>query len=84
MTLSPAPPASPYEEPLATPIESNSSKNSTQGAAPLALSNISHTLASDSPNHIVKSSGPFTEMKLEEHSLAIALAINVFPHPGGP
>ncbi len=29
-----------------------------------ALSKSSRTLASDSPNHIVSSSGPFTEMKL--------------------
>ena len=26
----------------------------------------------------------FTDIKLALHSLAIALASNVFPHPGGP
>jgi hypothetical protein len=46
MTLSPAPPASPCEDPLATAIESNSSKNKTQGEAALALSKTSRTLAS--------------------------------------
>jgi len=53
MTLSPAPPASPWLPPLATAIESNSSKNRTQGAAALALSKTSRTLASLYPNHIV-------------------------------
>lgn len=50
---------------------------------PLALSKISRTLASDSPNHMVSSSGPLTEMKLAWHSLAIALASSVLPQPGG-
>jgi len=95
MTLSPAPPASPPPELLAAPTESSSSKNSTQGADDLkyyywmlliylALSNISLTLASDSPNHIVNNSGPLIEIKLAEHSLATAFANNVLPHPGGP
>ena len=50
MTLSPAPPASPMDEPRDVPMESSSSKKSTQGAAARALSNTSRTLASDSPN----------------------------------
>ncbi len=66
-------------DPLATPILSNSSKNKTQGADALALSNISLTLASLSPNHIVRSSGPLIEMKFAEHSFATALASNVLP-----
>jgi hypothetical protein len=45
ITLSPAPPASPWDEPLDTAIESNSSKNKTQGEAALALSKTSLTLA---------------------------------------
>jgi hypothetical protein len=45
ITLSPAPPASPELPPLETAIESNSSKNKTQGAADLALSKTSLTLA---------------------------------------
>jgi len=65
-------------------MESNSSKNKTQGLAYLALSNISLTFPSDSPNHIVNNSGPLTEIKLAEHSLATALANSVLPHPGGP
>jgi hypothetical protein len=84
ITLSPAPPASPAEEPLETAIESSSSKNKTHGLAYRALSNISLTLLSLSPNHIVNNSGPLILMKLAEHSLATALANKVLPHPGGP
>mmetsp|Transcript_176846 Transcript_176846/g.430218 ORF Transcript_176846/g.430218 Transcript_176846/m.430218 type:complete len:227 (-) Transcript_176846:1607-2287(-) len=84
MTRSPAPPASPREDPRAFAIESSSSKKSTHGAAPRALSNTSRTLPSDSPNHIVSSSGPLMEMKLAWHSLATAFANSVLPHPGGP
>mmetsp|Transcript_26322 Transcript_26322/g.80952 ORF Transcript_26322/g.80952 Transcript_26322/m.80952 type:complete len:205 (-) Transcript_26322:50-664(-) len=65
-------------------MESISSKNNTHGAAARALSKSDRTLASDWPNHIVKSSGPFTEMKLAPHSFATAFAISVFPQPGGP
>lgn len=50
-----------------------------QGAALRALSNTSRTFASDSPNHMVSSSGPLIEMKLAEDSLAMALARRVFP-----
>ena len=50
----------------------------------LALSNTSRTLASDSPNHMVSSSGPLMEMKFAWHSLAMALASRVLPQPGGP
>mmetsp|Transcript_37639 Transcript_37639/g.73535 ORF Transcript_37639/g.73535 Transcript_37639/m.73535 type:complete len:243 (+) Transcript_37639:349-1077(+) len=84
ITRSPAPPASPPELPRARAIESSSSKKSTQGADCLALSKISLTLLSDSPNHMVSSSGPLIEMKLDWHSLAIAFASSVLPHPGGP
>lgn len=84
MTRSPAPPASPRLEPLDLAIESSSSKKRIQGAAVLALSNTSRTLASDSPNHIVRSSGPLTEMKFATLSLAMAFAMRVLPHPGGP
>ena len=58
MTRSAAPPASPPPPPRALAIESNSSKNKTQGAAARALSNTSRTFASDSPNHMVSNSGP--------------------------
>mmetsp|Transcript_3130 Transcript_3130/g.10938 ORF Transcript_3130/g.10938 Transcript_3130/m.10938 type:complete len:201 (-) Transcript_3130:1479-2081(-) len=84
ITRSPAPPASPPPPPRDLAIESSSSKNSTQGAACLALSKTSRTFASDSPNHMVSSSGPLTEMKLAPQQLATALAMSVLPHPGGP
>ena len=45
ITRSPAPPASPWDPPLDTAIESSSSKKSTQGEAALALSNTSRTFA---------------------------------------
>eukprot|EP00732_Lithocolla_globosa_P002952 Lithocolla_globosa_v1_NODE_2130_length_2151_cov_211.295802.p3 type:complete len:104 gc:universal NODE_2130_length_2151_cov_211.295802:1416-1105(-) len=83
-TRSAAPPASPLEPPRALAMESNSSKNSTQGDALRALSNTSRTFASASPNHIVKSSGPLMEMKFAWHSFAIAFANIVLPQPGGP
>merc|ERR1712241_1184965 len=54
------------------------------GDALRALSKTSRTLASDSPNHIVNSSGHLMLIKLAAHSEAIALANNVLPHPGGP
>src|ERR1700733_11230985 len=38
--------------------ESNLLKNMTQGAAPWVLLKTSRTFASDSPNHIARSSGP--------------------------
>uniref|UniRef100_A0A6B0ULM7 Putative secreted protein n=1 Tax=Ixodes ricinus TaxID=34613 RepID=A0A6B0ULM7_IXORI len=84
ITRSAAPPASPTLPPRALAMESSSSKKSTQGAAALALSKTSRTLASDSPNHMVSSSGPLMEMKLAWHSLAMALASRVLPQPGGP
>ena len=83
MTRSPA--SEPPELPdLALAIESISSKNRMHGAAARALSNKLRTFASDSPNHIVNNSGPFTEMKFAPHSLATALAMRVLPQPGGP
>ena len=80
-TLSAAPPASPADDPLWFAILSSSSKNRTHGADCLALSNISRTLASLSPNHMVSSSGPLMLMKFAWHSLAIAFASSVLPHP---
>mmetsp|Transcript_4150 Transcript_4150/g.16097 ORF Transcript_4150/g.16097 Transcript_4150/m.16097 type:complete len:276 (+) Transcript_4150:859-1686(+) len=75
----PAPP-----EPRAFAIESISSKNRMHGAAERALSKRSRTFASDSPNHMVSSSGPLMLMKFAPHSLAMALARRVLPQPGGP
>lgn len=34
--------------------------------------------------YILSNSGPFTEKKLREHSVATALARRVLPVPGGP
>ena len=33
---------------------------------------------------MLSNSGPFTDKKFTLHSVATALANNVFPHPGGP
>ncbi|KAH3679974.1 hypothetical protein WICMUC_000717 [Wickerhamomyces mucosus] len=41
-------------------------------------------LDSDSPKYILNNSGPLTEMKLAETSVATALANKVLPVPGGP
>ncbi|CCF45191.1 cell division control protein 48 [Colletotrichum higginsianum] len=83
-TRSEAPPASPMDPPRALAMESNSSRKTIQGAAARALSKMSRMLLSDSPNHMLRSSGPLTEMKLAAHSLATALANIVLPVPGGP
>mmetsp|Transcript_25338 Transcript_25338/g.34818 ORF Transcript_25338/g.34818 Transcript_25338/m.34818 type:complete len:211 (+) Transcript_25338:580-1212(+) len=84
MTRSPASLAPPPPLPRALAMESISSKKRMQGAAARALSKSSRTFASDSPNHIVRSSGPLIDMKLAPHSLAMACASKVLPHPGGP
>lgn len=44
----------------------------------------SRTLASLCPIYMLSSSGPFIDKKLYLHSVATALANNVFPVPGGP
>mmetsp|Transcript_23621 Transcript_23621/g.57338 ORF Transcript_23621/g.57338 Transcript_23621/m.57338 type:complete len:299 (-) Transcript_23621:1300-2196(-) len=79
-------PASPLEPPppRGLAIESISSKKRMQGAAPRALAKRSRTLLSDSPIHMLRSSGPLTEMKFVLASFAMALAIRVLPHPEGP
>ena len=85
MTRSMAPPPDdPPPPPRLTAMESSSSKKSTHGEAVRARSKTLRTLASDSPKYALSSSGPFTEMKLDLHSFATALAMSVFPHPGGP
>jgi hypothetical protein len=50
----------------------------------ITLANRLRTLLSDSPIHMLSSSGPLTEMKLVFASFAIALAISVLPQPEGP
>mmetsp|Transcript_179716 Transcript_179716/g.437287 ORF Transcript_179716/g.437287 Transcript_179716/m.437287 type:complete len:300 (+) Transcript_179716:311-1210(+) len=84
-TRSPAPPAEEAPCPPRCPaIESSSSKKRMHGADWRAFSNTSRTFSSASPNHLLSNCGPLTEMKLAEHSFAIAFASNVLPHPGGP
>mmetsp|Transcript_45859 Transcript_45859/g.114023 ORF Transcript_45859/g.114023 Transcript_45859/m.114023 type:complete len:246 (+) Transcript_45859:2383-3120(+) len=70
--------------PLRRPKASISSKKITAGALALAILNSSRTLASDWPNHLLSSSGPFTDRKLAPLSRATALASSVLPQPGGP
>ena len=77
------PPESPWL-PLLGATESNSSKKMTHGLASLAFSKTLLTLASDSPMYMFNNSGPFTEKKLREKLVAMALASNVLPVPGGP
>lgn len=55
-----------------------------QGDDNLARSNTFRTAYSLYPTYLVNSYGPFTVMKFALASLAIALAIIVLPHPGGP
>src|ERR1051325_3543036 len=56
--------------PLVGAIESISSKNTTHGAACLALLNISRIPLSDSPTHLLSNSGPLTLIKLASDSVA--------------
>ena len=65
-------------------IASISSKKMMQGAAVLALRNVSRTVRSDSPTHLLRNSGPRTEMKFASASVATAFARRVLPVPGGP
>ena len=65
-------------------IASISSKKMMQGAAVFALRNVSRTVRSDSPTHLLRNSGPRTEMKFASASVATAFARRVLPVPGGP
>ena len=64
--------------------ESISSRNITAGAAIRALRKTSRMAFSDSPTHLLNTSGPFMDMKLASLSVATARASNVLPQPGGP
>jgi len=70
--------------PLSGAMESISSMKITQGDACLAFLNVSLTAFSDSPTHLLRNSGPLTEMKFASDSVATAFAKRVFPVPGGP
>ncbi len=75
-------------EPSSTPrmgaMASSSSMNMIDGAHCRAFLNISLIAFSDSPTHLENNWGPLMLMKFAADSLAIALAMRVFPVPGGP
>uniref|UniRef100_A0A147BMQ2 Putative conserved secreted protein n=1 Tax=Ixodes ricinus TaxID=34613 RepID=A0A147BMQ2_IXORI len=70
--------------PLCAAKASISSKKIMQGAAVLALRKSSRTARSESPTHLLNSSGPLMAMKLSPLSVASALATMVLEQPGGP
>jgi hypothetical protein len=65
-------------------IASISSKKITVGAHNRAFLNISRIAFSLSPTYLLNNSGPLTAIKFKVHSVAIARAISVLQHPGGP
>ncbi|GMP88859.1 hypothetical protein CsSME_00040688 [Camellia sinensis var. sinensis] len=65
-------------------IESSSSMKMIDGAFFSASSKAFLRLLSLSPANLDMISGPFIQKKKAPVSLATALAINVFPEPGGP
>uniref|UniRef100_A0A2P2LBI8 Calmodulin-interacting protein 111 isoform X1 n=1 Tax=Rhizophora mucronata TaxID=61149 RepID=A0A2P2LBI8_RHIMU len=56
----------------------------TDGAFALAFAKRDLTAFSDSPTHLLKSSGPFTARKFSLASEATARAMRVLLQPGGP
>ena len=77
-------PLSPKPIPLLGTTESSSSKKTMEGAAVRPFLKTSRIAFSDSPTHLLKSSGPLIEMKFASLSVATAFASMVFPQPGGP
>src|SRR6266702_1469316 len=75
---------SPNPVPRLGTTESSSSKNMMLGAAVLPFRKTSRIAFSDSPTHLLKSSGPLIEMKFASLSVATDRASMVFPQPGGP
>lgn len=73
-----------YLEDLLAAMASISSKKMMQGLHALALLKIFLTAFYESPTYFENSYGPFTPIKLSFVSVAIALAIIVLLHPGGP
>ena len=63
---------------------SSSSKKRMHGAAARARAKSDRTARSDSPTHLLRSSGPLMEMKFARDSFAQAFATSVLPQPGGP
>mmetsp|Transcript_5983 Transcript_5983/g.8719 ORF Transcript_5983/g.8719 Transcript_5983/m.8719 type:complete len:307 (-) Transcript_5983:554-1474(-) len=75
---------SPFAFSLFGAIESISSIKIIAGAFASASSNAFLRFASDSPANFDMISGPLIKKKNAPVSFAVALAINVFPDPGGP
>ncbi len=74
----------PSSIPLIGAMASSSSKNMMAGETWRAFLKTSLTAFSDSPTHFERSWGPLTDMKFAFVSFATALAMRVFPVPGGP
>ena len=55
-----------------------------QGEQSRALLNKSLIAFSESPTYLENNSGPLIAIKFSDDSVAIALAIIVLEHPGGP
>ena len=65
-------------------MASSWSKKITVGATWRAMRKTCRTPSSDSPSHLVKISGPSTEMKLTPHSLAMRLGEQGLAGAGRP
>jgi len=74
----------PVNVPRAAANESSSSNTMMLGALWRALRNTWRRFSSDSPTHLLFSSGPLTTMIAAPSAVAIALAKSVLPVPGGP
>lgn len=64
--------------------ESTSSINIIDGCSSRAIANKARTNFSPSPTYLLVSDAAEILKKVAEHSVATALANNVFPFPGGP
>ena len=65
-------------------MESTSSMKTIEGEFYLAILNTSRTIRGPSPKYFCTNYDPTTRMKVAVVMLATALAIMVFPVPGGP
>mmetsp|Transcript_8676 Transcript_8676/g.26141 ORF Transcript_8676/g.26141 Transcript_8676/m.26141 type:complete len:240 (+) Transcript_8676:899-1618(+) len=74
----------PSAPPLFLPTASSSSMKTMAGASCLAVAKTSLTLAAPTPMNISTNSEALMERKLTPASPATALAMSVFPFPGGP
>jgi len=74
----------PVYVPRAAANESSSSNTITAGADWRAFMNTPRRFSSDSPTHLLLSSGPETIVTAAPSDVAIAFANSVLPVPGGP